>query len=110
MIPKLPLLLATLLVLTVMHAAETPTDDSQLHVTLRSRAKPSPGVNSLAPTEVKADWNVRKTALIICDMWDDHWCKSAAQRVTELAGPMNEMLKQARAKGIFIIHRNGPVP
>jgi nicotinamidase-related amidase len=37
-------------------------------------------------------------------MWDDHWCKSAAGRVVELAGPMNELVKTARAKGVFIIH------
>jgi len=37
-------------------------------------------------------------------MWDDHWCKSAARRVTEMAGPMNDMLKIARAKGGFFIH------
>ena len=43
-------------------------------------------------------------ALIVCDMWDDHWCKSAARRVTEMAGPMNDMLKIARAKGVFFIH------
>ncbi|HTD68772.1 MAG TPA: protein-signal peptide and transmembrane prediction [Candidatus Limnocylindria bacterium] len=45
-----------------------------------------------------------RTALIICDMWDDHWCKSAARRVGEMAGPFNEMVKQARARGVFIIH------
>jgi hypothetical protein len=37
-------------------------------------------------------------------MWDDHWCKSAARRVAELAGPMNEVVKLARAGGVFIIH------
>jgi nicotinamidase-related amidase len=42
--------------------------------------------------------------MILCDMWDDHWCKSAARRVAELAGPMNEVVKMARAKGVFIIH------
>ena len=43
-------------------------------------------------------------ALIVCDMWNDHWCKSTARRVTEMAGPMNDMLKIARAKGVFFIH------
>ena len=42
--------------------------------------------------------------MIICDMWDEHWCKSATQRVGEMAGPMNETIKAARAKGVFIIH------
>jgi nicotinamidase-related amidase len=104
MIPKLPPILAALFTLiAAVRAAEAPPDDGQLHLTLRSRAKPSAGTNA-APIETKANWNPKKTVLIICDMWDDHWCKSAAQRVTELAGPMNEMIKQARAKGVFIIH------
>lgn len=54
--------------------------------------------------EVVESWSPAKTALIICDMWDDHWCKSAARRVGELVGPMNEMIKQARARGAFVIH------
>ena len=37
-------------------------------------------------------------------MWDDHWCKSAARRVTEMAGPFNDMVKAARARGLFVIH------
>jgi nicotinamidase-related amidase len=56
------------------------------------------------PTEKKADWDPKKTAIIVCDMWDDHWCKSAAARVGELAGPMDAMLKAAREKGVFVIH------
>ncbi len=70
-----------------------------LPLTLRSRAK-SDG----ALSEKRAAWEPAKTAIIVCDMWDDHWCRSAARRVTELAGPMNEMLKTARKNGIFIIH------
>ena len=70
-----------------------------LALTLRSRSK-SAGVI----VENRAQWEPAKTAIIVCDMWDDHWCKSAARRVVELAGPMNEMLKAARARGIFIIH------
>ena len=49
-----------------------------------------------APLEKAVQWDTQKTALIITDMWDDHWCKSAARRVTEMAGPMNEMVKIAR--------------
>jgi nicotinamidase-related amidase len=47
---------------------------------------------------------VEKTAIIICDMWDDHWCKSAARRVGEMAPSLNDTVKIARDKGIFIIH------
>ena len=73
-----------------------------LNLTLRSQVK-DPG-GSFKAVEKNTPWDAKKTALIICDMWDDHWCKSAARRVVELAGPMNEMVKNARAKGVFIIH------
>ena len=70
-----------------------------LALTLRSRSKSDGAI-----VENRARWEPAKTAIVVCDMWDDHWCKSAALRVTELAGPVNEMLKAARARGIFIIH------
>jgi nicotinamidase-related amidase len=71
-----------------------------LHLTLRAR----PGPEHNKAIETKVSWNPRQTALILCDMWDDHWCKSAARRVVELAGPLNETVKAARARGVFIIH------
>ncbi len=52
----------------------------------------------------QVEWDPGKTALIICDMWDDHWCKSASRRVTEMAPVLNETIKAAREKGVFIIH------
>lgn len=49
-------------------------------------------------------WNPRETALIVCDMWDDHWCQGAAARVVELAGPLNRLAAEARRQGVFVIH------
>ena len=45
-----------------------------------------------------------KTAIVICDMWDDHWCKSAASRCSELAKLAEPVLKACRDKGMTIIH------
>ena len=45
-----------------------------------------------------------ETALLICDMWDDHRCRAAAERVAEMAPRMNELIKAARERGVFIIH------
>src|SRR5262245_3850123 len=79
--------------------------DNALHLTLRSRVKTNDGATeTYKVVEKKVAWDPKKTALIICDMWDDHWCKSAARRVAELAKPMNEVVKAARAKGVFVIH------
>ena len=77
-------------------------EQQPLMLTLRSRAKGDG--DRFIVVEKKADWDPKKTAIIICDTWDDHWCKSAARRVGELAGPLNEAVKAARAKGVFVIH------
>ncbi len=50
------------------------------------------------------EWDPRQTAIVICDMWNQHWCKGATARVAEMAPRMNEVLNAARQRGIFIIH------
>jgi len=45
-----------------------------------------------------------RTAVVVCDMWDDHWCKSAATRCAELAKKTDPVLKGCREQGITIIH------
>jgi nicotinamidase-related amidase len=89
-------ILAATALASVTAAAEKP-----LELNLRSRVKTADG---FSVTERKASWDPKKTALIICDMWDDHWCKSAARRVGEMAGPFNDMVKTARDRGVFVIH------
>jgi nicotinamidase-related amidase len=93
--PRLSPLAAAALLLVMNPLAHSA--DQPLQLTLRSRTE-------TGAAEKKAEWDPKKTALIICDMWDDHWCKSAARRVAEMAGPLNEMVKAARARGVFIIH------
>lgn len=77
-------------------------EEKRLELTLRSRVKGETGGYTVV--EKKAVWDPKKTALIVCDTWDAHWCKSAARRVGELAGPLNEVVKRARAQGMLIIH------
>ena len=50
------------------------------------------------------EWDARKTAVVICDMWDKHWCAGATKRVGEMAPRMNEVVAKARAMGMLIIH------
>lgn len=54
----------------------------------------------LTPKSVAAT----QTAIIICDMWDDHWSRGARERVEAMAPRMNEVIKAARDKGVTIIH------
>ncbi len=73
----------------------------ELHTRKRLPMVTSGGFRAVKET---VRWEAHKTALVICDMWDDHWCKSASRRVAEMAGPMNAAVEAARARGIFIIH------
>jgi nicotinamidase-related amidase len=50
------------------------------------------------------NWNPDETAIIICDMWDKHWCNDATARVAEMAPVMNEVISTAREKGVKIVH------
>jgi nicotinamidase-related amidase len=60
--------------------------------------------NPTAPSESIVNWESRKTALIICDMWDTHTCPNAAARVGEMAPRVNAVAKALREKGALIIH------
>ena len=50
------------------------------------------------------EWQSHETAIIICDMWDKHWCSGATNRVAEMAPAMNEVISMARKRGVLIVH------
>ena len=86
----------------------TPTSQKpgNLMLELRSRARDENG-GEFQEIHRTVRWNPRQTAIIICDMWNDHACKSAAERVAEMAPTMNRTVSAARDTGVFIIHAPG---
>jgi nicotinamidase-related amidase len=52
----------------------------------------------------RASWESSATAVVICDMWDQHWCKGASARVAEMAPRMNQVVGELRRRGVLIIH------
>ena len=46
----------------------------------------------------------KTTAVIVCDMWDDHWCKAAAGRCDALAKKAAPVVESLRTAGATIIH------
>ena len=54
--------------------------------------------------EERLMWPPEQTAIIICDMWDDHWCKMAAGRVAEMAPRINSVIAVARSLGARVVH------
>jgi nicotinamidase-related amidase len=90
------------LILAVPVRAEPPTNS--LPLTLRTRVQPFKGSDEWNETTFKKEIDPKKTAIIICDMWDNHWCQNAATRCGEMAKKMGGVVNSARAKGILIIH------
>jgi nicotinamidase-related amidase len=45
-----------------------------------------------------------KTAIVICDVWDTHWSRSAAERTVELASRVNAVIQAARERRVRIVH------
>jgi nicotinamidase-related amidase len=79
-----------------------PAVPGELRLELRDRdGKPGDGEE---PRTRYVHWKTSETAIIVCDMWDDHFCKSAAQRVGVMVPKMNATLTAARNRGVAIIH------
>jgi len=93
------------LCITAGSQSMSPQEDLlQLHVRSRVPLDDADQSSGYRVVEETVTWNPEKTALIICDMWDDHWCQGAARRVVEMANPMNELVHRARDRGLLIIH------
>jgi nicotinamidase-related amidase len=62
------------------------------------------GGSGVAIVTTVQQWNPHETAIIICDMWNQHWCKGATSRVAELAPRLNHVIAVARQEGMLIVH------
>ena len=85
-------------------AAESNEDSSSLRFQARHRVQ-QPGTSRqfTAVTE-PVEWKPAQTAVVICDMWDHHWCKSAERRVAEMAPRVNQFVSALRERGCLVIH------
>jgi nicotinamidase-related amidase/type 1 glutamine amidotransferase len=71
---------------------------------LRRRVETKPGSGRFHAVTESVAWEPAKTAIVVCDMWNQHWCRGATRRVAEMAPRMNEVLTEARQRGVLIIH------
>ncbi|MBY0523113.1 MAG: cysteine hydrolase [Gemmataceae bacterium] len=85
-------------------SADDPKNDGVLRLNLRTRVQPFKGSEAWDEVALRKDISAKETAIVICDMWDDHWCKPAAKRCEVMAKKMVPILAAARAKGVTIIH------
>jgi nicotinamidase-related amidase len=44
------------------------------------------------------------TALLLCDVWDTHWCRGAVERLEALVPRINSTVHALRDRGFLIVH------
>lgn len=83
--------------------ANRPKVPGKLRLHLRERREEPASSGTLKVIERTTEWDVAQTTIIVCDMWDDHHCKIAAQRVGAMVPRMNQVLTAARDRGVMIL-------
>jgi nicotinamidase-related amidase len=78
--------------------------EEPLKLVFRSLVRAQNDTNNWRCVERAVQWNPSQTAVVICDMWDAHWCRGATARVAEMAPRMNQVVAQLRRCGVLIIH------
>jgi nicotinamidase-related amidase len=54
--------------------------------------------------EIRESWSPEKTALLLCDVWNSHWCRGAVERLDAMVDRMNDVTKAVRDGGGLIVH------
>jgi len=75
-----------------------------LALKLRRLVRVGDSTNQWNTSETGVEWQPAGTAVVICDMWDKHWCKGATARVAEMAPRVNAVVAELRNRGVLIIH------
>ena len=83
---------------------QRPKPEGTLRLPLRARVETFKGSGEWDEVVVEKELPIAETAILICDMWDKHWCRGATDRCEVIAKKMAPVVNAARAKGIQIIH------
>ena len=60
--------------------ADAPAKPVALSLTLRSKVESFKGSGEFDEVTLRKDFVAKETAVILCDIWDKHWCASATKR------------------------------
>ena len=79
---------------------------SKLTLTLRSQdlIQDPHGYNIWEIVETPTEFSTDQTALLLCDVWDRHWCRGAEERLAQLLPRMNQLVATLRDRGVLIVH------
>lgn len=84
--------------------AAEPASASDMTLTLRSQIPVVEGSSNYHSISQAVPVSGAETALIICDVWDSHNCANAVFRANELVPRLDQVIREARQRGVTIIH------
>lgn len=102
--PLIPGLIILMLVAAIPADPLPEAKGSNMQLTLQKRIQPYGASDTWIEATFAQNLVLRKTAIVITDMWDKHWCRGATERVGQIAVRMEPLLEKARAAGVLIIH------
>lgn len=98
---RLLLLACSLAVAALAYADAKP---APLSLSLRSRVETFKGSGVFDEVTVERDFVPTETAVILCDIWDKHWCDAATKRCGPLAKRAEKVVAALRKTGVTVIH------
>ncbi len=81
-----------------------PAQAGTIRLPMRSRVESFKGSGRWDEVAIAREFPAAETAILVCDVWDDHWCRGAAGRCGALAKRIDPMLAAARTAGVQVIH------
>jgi nicotinamidase-related amidase len=81
-----------------------PKPEGLITLKLRKRVEQPAGSGKWRELFTEQQVPVSQVGVIVCDMWDLHWCRGASVRCDAIAARMNRVLEELRPRGVQIVH------
>lgn len=78
--------------------------DLRLRLRAQHAARSDDGLAGWVTTITREAWPAARTALVLCDVWDQHPCRGAVVRLDRMLPRMNEVVGELRRRGVLIAH------
>jgi len=90
--------------LSSLGLAQVPSNPPAWTLELRHQVPIQEGATNYHRVTNRAQWDAKKTALVICDVWDSHHCLNAVRRVGQVAPRIDQLARELRNQGATVIH------
>jgi nicotinamidase-related amidase len=76
----------------------------QLNLRCQQLVQDEEGYATWRVHNVVGQWPAEKTALLLCDVWNSHWCRGAVARLDAMVERMEQVVRTVRDAGGLIVH------